>query len=252
MAGEKASLCFTSPPYLQQRDYTAASDCSDWDGLMRGVFANLPMADDGQVLVNLGLVHSEREWIPYWNKWIEWMTAKDWLRYGWYVWDKGCAARKDGSRFPTEHEFVFHFTRHPVDPLKSVRCKSAGTIRMMPVNFSGPDGQHRSAPCRKVVNEFRVPGSVCHIRRSADGGVDHPAAFPVAFALYWIECWPGFVFDPFLGSGTTMIAAEQLGRRCYGMEIEPRYVDVAMRRWEEFTGKKAKLIRGAKKGKTAK
>jgi DNA modification methylase len=49
------------------------------------------------------------------------------------------------------------------------------------------------------------------------------------------------VYDPFLGSGTTLIACEQLGRRCYGMEIEPRYVDVAVRRWEEFTGGKAVL-----------
>ena len=47
------------------------------------------------------------------------------------------------------------------------------------------------------------------------------------------------VYDPFLGSGTTMIACEKLGRRCYGMEIEPRYVDVAVRRWEEYTGRKA-------------
>jgi DNA modification methylase len=47
------------------------------------------------------------------------------------------------------------------------------------------------------------------------------------------------VFDPFLGSGTTLIACEKLGRRCYGMEIEPRYVDVAVKRWEQFTGKEA-------------
>jgi len=49
------------------------------------------------------------------------------------------------------------------------------------------------------------------------------------------------VIDPFLGSGTTMIAAERLGRRCYGMEIEPRYVDVAVRRWEAFAGRQAEL-----------
>ena len=47
------------------------------------------------------------------------------------------------------------------------------------------------------------------------------------------------VYDPFLGSGTTMIACERLGRRCFGMEIEPRYVDVAVKRWEQFTGKEA-------------
>lgn len=49
------------------------------------------------------------------------------------------------------------------------------------------------------------------------------------------------VLDPFLGSGTTLIAAEQTGRVCYGMEIDPVYVDVIVRRWEEFTGKKAVL-----------
>jgi len=47
------------------------------------------------------------------------------------------------------------------------------------------------------------------------------------------------VYDPFLGSGTTLIAAEQLGRKCYGMEIDPKYCDVIVKRWEEFTGKTA-------------
>jgi DNA modification methylase len=50
------------------------------------------------------------------------------------------------------------------------------------------------------------------------------------------------VYDPFLGSGTTLIACEQLNRRCYGIEIEPRYVDVIIKRWENFTGKKAELL----------
>lgn len=50
------------------------------------------------------------------------------------------------------------------------------------------------------------------------------------------------VYDPFLGSGTTLIAAEQLNRRCYGVEIEPRYVDVAVKRWENLTGRKAELV----------
>ena len=49
------------------------------------------------------------------------------------------------------------------------------------------------------------------------------------------------VYDPFLGSGTTLIAAETTGRVCYAMEIDPRYVDVAMRRWQEFTGRIATL-----------
>ena len=47
------------------------------------------------------------------------------------------------------------------------------------------------------------------------------------------------VLDPFVGSGTTIIAAERLGRRCYAMEIEPRYCDVTIKRWEDYTGQKA-------------
>jgi DNA modification methylase len=49
------------------------------------------------------------------------------------------------------------------------------------------------------------------------------------------------VYDPFLGSGTTLIAAEQLGRKCYGMEIDPTYCDVIVKRWETLTGRKATL-----------
>jgi len=47
------------------------------------------------------------------------------------------------------------------------------------------------------------------------------------------------VFDPFLGSGTTLIAAEQLNRACYGIEISPAYCDVIVARWESLTGQKA-------------
>lgn len=48
-----------------------------------------------------------------------------------------------------------------------------------------------------------------------------------------------WVYDPFCGSGTTIIASEQLERRCCALEIEPRYVDVAIRRWQTLTGKEA-------------
>ncbi len=51
---------------------------------------------------------------------------------------------------------------------------------------------------------------------------------------------PGeIVLDPFLGSGSTLIACEQLERKCCGLELDPRYCDVIVTRWEEFTGRKA-------------
>jgi DNA modification methylase len=52
------------------------------------------------------------------------------------------------------------------------------------------------------------------------------------------------VLDPFLGSGSSLIAAEHLGRTCYGMDIDPAYVDVAVKRWEDFTGRKAERVAG--------
>jgi len=49
------------------------------------------------------------------------------------------------------------------------------------------------------------------------------------------------VLDLFLGSGSTLIAAEKTGRKCYGMELDPKYCDVVVKRWEAFTGQKAEL-----------
>jgi len=49
------------------------------------------------------------------------------------------------------------------------------------------------------------------------------------------------VYDPFLGSGTTLIAAEQERRVCFGMDVDPLYVDLTVRRWQDFTGKEARL-----------
>jgi DNA modification methylase len=49
-------------------------------------------------------------------------------------------------------------------------------------------------------------------------------------------------FDLFGGSGSTLIACEQLNRKCYTMELSPKYVDVIIKRWEEYTGKKAVKI----------
>lgn len=75
-----------------------------------------------------------------------------------------------------------------------------------------------------------------------DSEREHVTQKPVALAARAIENSSEVgqsAFDPFLGSGTTLIACEKLGRRCYGMEIEPRYVDVAVKRWEEFTGREA-------------
>jgi hypothetical protein len=92
MAGDRAALLFTSPPYGNQRDYTTGA-VSNWDALMQGVFQHFDGAlrRNAQVLVlvNLGLIHREGEWQPYWQGWLDWMRAQGWRRFGLYAWDQG-------------------------------------------------------------------------------------------------------------------------------------------------------------------
>jgi DNA modification methylase len=82
---------------------------------------------------------------------------------------------------------------------------------------------------------------------SEEEKADHPTQKPVILFETPISnhLRPGeAVYDPFLGSGTALIAAERLDRRCYGLEIEPRYVQVILERWQSFTGRKAVKLDG--------
>lgn len=84
--------------------------------------------------------------------------------------------------------------------------------------------------------------------KSKEKGEDrlHTTQKPIALAVWFFEQWgekDDIITDCFLGSGTTLIAAEQLGRKCYGMEISPNYCDVIVKRWENLTGKKATLAK---------
>jgi DNA modification methylase len=79
---------------------------------------------------------------------------------------------------------------------------------------------------------------------STEEKFDHPTQKPAECMGRPIRNHRGDVYEPFSGSGTTIIAAEQLGRRCYAMEIEPKYVQVALERWQAFTGKTAERLDG--------
>jgi len=79
-------------------------------------------------------------------------------------------------------------------------------------------------------------------REGESGERVHPTQKPVDLIAKLIDS-EETVFDPFLGSGTTLIAAQQLGRKCYGIEIDPIYCDVIIQRWENLTGQKAELAK---------
>jgi DNA modification methylase len=249
MGGKEADLCFTSPPYGQQRDYTGG--LCDWDVLMRGVFSILPVKADAQVLVNLGLIHRGGEWLPYWEGWIEWMRAAGWRRFGWYVWDQGPGMPGDwAGRFAPSHEWIFHFNRKAVATRKT-KNKLAANIKVMTGNRGGMrrgDGSvsGRSNPAASL-QPRKIPDSVVRIMRHKARGnfqTAHPAIFPVDLPGEFINAYSDpedIVFEPFSGSGTQLIAAQKNGRACYAMEIAPAYVDVAVERWQAFTGEAATL-----------
>jgi DNA modification methylase len=238
MGADRAALLFTSPPYGSQRDYTTGG-VSDWDALMQGVFGHLGAAlrPDGQVLVNLGLIHREGEWQPYWQGWLDWMRGQGWRRFALYCWDQGPGLPGDwNGRLAPAFELVFHFNRAARQANKIVPCKWAGT----PNKGSGlraADGEvkaytHIGLP----VQEMRIPDSVLRITRHKGRGIetDHPAVFPVALPEFLMRAYTDegeTVFEPFAGSGTTILAGQRTGRSVRAIELAPAYVDLAIARW---------------------
>ena len=238
MAGDRAALLFTSPPYGSQRDYTTGRG-TDWDALMQGVFQHLDVAmrPYGQVLVNLGLIHRDNEWQPYWSAWLDWMRGRGWRRFGLYAWDQGPGLPGDwNGRLAPAFEFVFHFNRQSRQANKIVPCKWAGT----PNKGSGlraADGtiseyQHAGLP----VQDFRIPDNVLRLTRHKGRGIEteHPAVFPVVLPEFLMQAYTDegdVVFEPFGGSGTTILAGERTGRRVRAIELAPTYVDLAIARW---------------------
>lgn len=242
MAGQLAALCFTSPPYASQRHYTTGA--VDWDRLMERVFSTLPLQDAGQVLVNLGLVHRDNEFLPYWQQWLDWMGRQGWRRFGWYVWDQGPGMPGDwNGRLAPAFEFVFHFNRQARRPNKTVPCTWAGQETHLRPDGSSvcmrkPNGEigcwsHHGQPTQ----DYRIPDAVIRVTRQKGAigeGIDHPAVFPLELPRQILEAYsaPGEVcFEPFCGSGTSLLAAERTGRVMYAVELAPEYVDVALERF---------------------
>ena len=240
MAGERAALLFTSPPYGSQRNYTTGG-IADWDALMRGVFQHVgdALADDGQVLVNLGLTHHDSEWHPYWQGWVEWMRTIGWRRFGWYTWDQGPGLPGDwNGRLAPSFEFLFHFNRQARQANKIIPCKWAGDPLLMS-GLRRADGtmsgnSHEGRP----IQDFRIPDNVVRITRHKERGieVEHPAVFPVKLPAFLMETYANagdLVFEPFCGSGTTLLAGQRTGRHVRAIELAPAYVDLAIARWRQ-------------------
>lgn len=250
MNGERAALVFTSPPYGNQRDYTTGG-VGDWDALMRGVFAELPVTEPAQVLVNLGLIHRDNEWQPYWNSWLGWMGEQGWRRFGLYVWDQGPGLPGDwNGRLAPAFELVFHFNRKARKPNKIVPCKWAGHINDTHGGIRHKDGRVGEwSHAGQGVQETRIPDNVIRITRHKARGIEteHPAVFPVAFPEFVMRAYSGdgdIVYEPFAGSGTSIVAGERAGRKLRAIELAPEYVDVAILRWRKLFPDKSVTLDG--------
>lgn len=137
------------------------------------------------------------------------------------VWVKDNAGM--GAFYRSQHEMVMVFKNGDGKHINNFGLGETGRYRTNVWSYAG-------------VNTFR--------KGRMEDLADHPTVKPTALVADAIrDCSKrgGIILDPFMGSGTTILAAERTGRRAFGMELDPIYVDVAIRRWQTRTGKQAVL-----------
>jgi DNA modification methylase len=237
MRDERAPLLFTSPPYLDAREYRGNPDLSP-ERLARFIPASCPHVE--VAVVNLGILRRGGAVLPYWATYIEAAALVGWKLLSWNVWDRSEAGSigQATAMFPIEHEWLLVFGAAPRRLNRTVPNKGAGDIAGLKVRQKDGSIRPTTGPAR--IASHRPLGSVVRLapaKGAAEGS--HPAVFPAALPAAYIEALtkPGeTVLDPFAGSGTTLIAAEQRGRRACLVEIDPAYCDVIRQRYATFVG----------------
>jgi len=159
--------------------------------------------------------------------------------------------------FPGDVTYVWHAGQYAnivVDSLAACDFKIRSQIIWVKNNIvmSRGDYHYKHEPCWYAVRKNkkghycggRKQSTVWEIDKPRKSETGHSTQKPVECMKRPIEnnSSPGqAVYDPFLGSGTTLIAAEMTGRSCHGLELHPPYCDVIIKRWQDFTGESAKL-----------
>jgi DNA modification methylase len=231
LAGSKGECVFTDPPYnvaidghvcglgrIHHRDF--AMGCgemseAEFTAFLKAVFALL--ADNSID----GSIHQIcMDWRHLWEMLEAGRTVYSELK-NLCVWNKTNAGM--GSFYRSKHELVFVW--------------KSGTAAHLNNFELGQHGRHRS-------NVWDYPGVNTIRAGRLEELAMHPTVKPVALVADAIkDCSRrgGLVLDPFCGSGTILIAAERTGRKARALEIDPIYVDVAVRRWQAYAGKSAIL-----------
>jgi DNA modification methylase len=236
MDGAKADLCFTSPPYSDQRTYTGEANLSPEH--LSG-FITEACRHCEYVAMNLGIARRSGFIDTYWDRYVQKAHESGFGLVSWNVWYRtgGFSVGQITAMFPIEHEFIFVFGQKPRQLHATVPNANGGEAVVSSDRAAdGSIGKKKGMVCRS----HRELGTVI-VSPPVNANDMHPAQFPVLLPAEYIKAFGDSVYEPFCGSGTTLIAAEQLGRKCYGMEISPQYCDVIVRRWENLTGETAVL-----------
>lgn len=235
MDGERAELLFTSPPYSDQRDYDGESDLSI-EHLVRFIPAFSPHCR--YQVVNLGIKRHGGEVVPYWDAYILEARSAGYKLLSWNVWNQGQVGSvgKLTAMFPIEHEWIFVFGEGVKDINPTVPNKSAGES-----HGHVKDRQADGSTVKKksiVIRDKREIGTVtelnCVLARN-DLDILHSASFPKELPMTYIEAMTDSgqgVCEPFAGSGTTLVACQNLNRKCYAIEISENYCAVILERMQ--------------------
>ena len=215
MDGNEAISCITDPPYSvnyenlkRRKDEPTRAE--------RGDTYKDPPAED--VLKFINIIPSDVLVMSYpVNKHFHLLSdmTKEWELLYDCVWVKHHFAFIMSRRYQPKHEPILIFRKK--------KYKNS--------YFNVPSNQ-------STVFEFDKPAR----------NVDHPTIKPIELYTTLVNYHSKHnqnIYEPFMGSGTTLIACEKTGRKCYGMEIDPHYCDVIVKRWEQFTGGKA-ILDGSK------
>ena len=242
MDGKKAELLFTSPPYSDMRDY-GGNDLSI-ETLKKFIPAFYPFVK--YQVINLGLQRKDHEIVEYWQDYIKQAKECGYKLLSWNVWSRegmGGSIANMSSMFRMEHEWIFVFGRARKELYNTKKNKTPGLHK-------GLTNRQKDGTTKKV-NKFVVKeyGRLSSVLKLCYGNSkEHPAVFPVGLPEEYIKAMSkksDVIIDPFLGSGSTLIACEKTNRTCYGMELDPHYCDIIVNRYIDWcnTNNKTPIVK---------
>lgn len=246
MGGQRADMLFTSPPYSDMREYNGGknlsiSTVSSFIGVYRP-YVNYQC-------LNLGIQRKDHEIVQYWDEYIAKAKECGYKLLAWNVWDKTkCGSIGNQSAFfPIRHEWIFVFGTEFFE-INNTWEKAHASIKVgaKARRVRQADGTMKVSSTGDLSNPYKQMESVVQILPEQGEIIkEHPATFPIQLPAEYIKAMTNegdSIIEPFGGSGSTLIACEQLKRKCYMMELDPHYCDVIIQRWENLTGQKAELI----------